>query len=397
MSQLAGAPWAITLKLRLMYFLFYGAVAIYILFFAPYLKGLGFTGEQISLVMIASPFVGIIATLGWATLADRLRAATTALRWCTAASLLPLLALPFVETPWAIGGIIVLHNLAAPACVPLIDSVAFEVLRANGGNYSRARLFGTVGSTFAVQGLGLLLTARGERAGDLVMPLALVALAVGLAAVAQTLPHAPPADRRPTLGDLRSLIRDRRLQLFIGVCILHWLATTPYELLFGVYLRDHGMSSRSMGIALIAGNVAEIAMMYMMPAIERRWSVRALLAVAFAAMAVRWALLATAHTALAVALLQILHGAVGGLFWGTVVRAIGDFVPQRLRVTGHALFAAVVVGSGSTFGFWLAGLGYDHLRGAGPLFSFASLLELAPLVLVLVVGRRFHARTQEAT
>lgn len=386
-----AARWTTELKLRSMYFLFYGAVAIYLLFFSPYLKGLGFSGAQISRVMIASPFVGIVATLVWATLADRLRAATTALRWCTAASLLPLLALPFVRSPWAVGCVIVLHNLAAPACVPLIDSVAFEVLRARGGSYSRTRLFGTVGAMFAVQGLGLLLTARGERAGDGVVPFALVGMVAALALVAQVLPQAPPAERPPDLRDLQTLARDRRLRLFLLVCVLHWLAMTPYELLFGVYLRDHGLSSRSMSVALIAGNVAEIAMMYAMPALERRWSVRPLLAAAFAAMAARWALLASVQTAGGVAMLQILHGAIGGLFWGTVVRAIGDFVPRRLRVTGHALFASVVVGGGGTLGFWLAGLGYDHLRGAGPLFQLASLLELVPLLLVALAGRRLHA------
>jgi MFS transporter, PPP family, 3-phenylpropionic acid transporter len=388
----APSPWRVAITLRLMYALFYGAVAVYVLFFAPYLKGLGFTGEQISLVTLASPFIGIVANLAWASLADRKRAASSALRWCTAAALLPLLALPLARTPLQVAVLLVLHNLAAPACVPLIDSVAFEVLRASGtGSYARTRLFGTVGAMVAVQTLALLLTARGDRAGDVAMPIALVALVAGLALVAQLLPDAPPADRPPTAHDLRALARDRTLRLFMVVCVLHWLAGTPYELLFGVYLRDLGLSSSAMGVALICGNVAEIAMMYALPWLERRWSVRPLLAAAFLATALRWALLATAQTALAVSLLQVLHGLVLGLFWGTVVRAIGDLVPQRLRVTGHALFGSVVVGGGSTLGFWLAGLGYDRLGGAGPLFTIASGLELVPLVLVLAVGARFAA------
>ncbi|XYH99413.1 MFS transporter [Sorangium sp. So ce1128] len=396
-GQGGGALFLTGLKLKLFYFLFYGAVGVYVMFFAPYLRGLGFTGDQIGLVTMLSPSVGIAATLAWAVIADRIGAATRALRLCAVVALLPLLYLPFARTPLAVGAVIVLHNLAAPAIVPLIDSVTFEWLRARGaGSYTRTRLFGTLGGLAVVQGLGMVLTSRGERTGDIAMPIALLGIVAAYALLAQTLPPAPPADRPPNARDLRALAGDGRLRLFLLVCVLHWVSFAPYDLLFGVFLRDRGMPSSFMGLGLAGGSIAEALMMFVFPALERRFKVGPLLAMAFAGMAVRWGLLSVSHGALSIAVLQILHGVAAGLFWGAVVRGIGDLVPARLRVTGHALFAAVVVGGGNTIGYRLAGIGYDRLGGAGALFGLAMFLELVPLALVLLLGRRFNPEGRHA-
>jgi PPP family 3-phenylpropionic acid transporter len=385
--------WFTGLKLKLFYFLFYGAVGIYVLFFAPYLRGLGFTGEQIGRVTLLSPLVGIASTLVWAVIADRIGAATRALRWCAAVALLPLLYLPFARTPLAVAAVVVLHNLGAPALVPLIDSVTFEWLRARGaGSYSRTRLFGIFGTFAAAQSLGYLLSLRGERTADVAMPLSLIAVVAGYTFLAQTLPSAPPSDRLPNVRDLSSLLRDNRVRWFLLVCALHWLGFAPYDLLFGVFLRDRGLPSSLLGTVLLGGGVAEALMMYFFPALERRFTVRTLLAFSFVSMAVRWALLSTSHALVSIVALQVLHGAAAGLFWATVVRGIGDLVPARLRVTGHALFGAVVVGGGNTLGYLLAGIGYDALHGASALFGIAAVVELVPLTLVLLLAHRLDPR-----
>jgi len=388
-----AAGWATGALLKSFYFFFYGAVGCYLAFFAPYLRGLGFSGEQLSLVQMVGPVVGLVATLGWAAVADRLRAATLALRWCCLLALVPLFFLPWARTPLQVAAVLLVHDLAAPALVPLIDSVTFEWLKGREeGNYSRTRLFGTLGGLVLVQGLGLVLSARGDRPGDIAMPLLLLACVAGYTLVAQALPAAPPADRPPNLRDLRGLGDNGRLRLLLGVCLLHWLCYAPYDLLFGVFLRDLGLPSSVNGLVLAGGTLAEMLVLAAFPALERRLSVGSLLALVFAGSVLRWGLLSSTTSTLAIAALQLLHGALSGLFWATVVKTIGALVPARLRVTGHALFAAVVVSGGNTLGYRLAGLGYDQLGGSGRLFAIASVLELVPLLVVLLLGRRLTSK-----
>lgn len=383
-------------KLKAFYFLFYGSVGIYAIFFTPYMRGLGFSGSDIAVVTVLGPLVGSVGALGWGLVADRLEATTRTLRWCMIATLVPLLFLPFARTPWTLACVNVLQDVSAPACVPLIDSLTFEWLKANrGGSYTRVRLFGALGGLATVQGLGLLLTARGERPGDRAFPITLVAIVATLAVLTQLLPEAPPRDRPPNVRDLGKLSRNRSLQLLLLISALHWICIAPYDLLFGVFLRQRGLPSSLSATVLVGGSVAEAVMLFAFPALERRFNVRPLFGAAFVVMGVRWWVLAHSHGLLVIAPVQVLHGVAVGLFWGTMVQTIGHIVPARLRVTGHALFAAVVVGGGNTVGYALAGIGYSHFGGVAELFQIAAGLEAVPLVLLLLVGRRFDVRKLE--
>ncbi|MGL4745833.1 MAG: MFS transporter [Dermatophilaceae bacterium] len=397
MTPSASAAWT-GAKLKAFYFLFYGSVGIYVMFFAPYLRGLGFSGAEIGFVTVLGPFVGIVGALCWAVVADRWGATTRTLRWCTMAALAPLVFVPFARTPQEFAAIIVLHNAFAPACVPLIDSLTFEWLRTEQrGNYTRVRLYGALGGLATVQGVGLLLTLRGERTADIVFPVAWLSIVAAIAALAQTLPEAPPRDRPPKVRDLVRLSRSPSLRLFLFICLLHWICLAPYDLLFGVFLRDRGLPSSFAATVLVGGSLAEAAMMFAFTALHKRIGIRSLFGAAFVVMGVRWWLLSESYGPIAIATVQVLHGAAVGLFWGTMVQAVGHIVPARLRVTGHALFAAVVVGGGNTVGYYLAGIGYDQFGGVDQLFRLAAVFEVAPLALLLLVGRRFDAHDGSLT
>jgi PPP family 3-phenylpropionic acid transporter len=63
-------------------------------------------------------------------------------------------------------------------------------------------------------------------------------------------------------------------------------------------------------------------------------------------------------------------------------------VPAPLRATGQALFSAVVFGIGNGVGYQLAGLGLDHFGRAAPLFAWAGLIELMPLLGAVFLMRK---------
>src|SRR5690242_4320443 len=108
-------------RLRLFYFCYYGAVGALLPYFAPYLRGLGFTGSEIGLVQMVSPLVAAPVALGWSTFADRVgnpaRLLAAASAWAAAA----LLLLPFARAPLAVGAVLLLHALGDRAVIPLVD------------------------------------------------------------------------------------------------------------------------------------------------------------------------------------------------------------------------------------------------------------------------------------
>jgi PPP family 3-phenylpropionic acid transporter len=372
-------------RLRWLYFLYYASVGTFLSYFAPYLRGLGFSGEEIGAVTFAQQAVAAPAALVWGGIADRLGAPARALSFCSAGMLLAISGLPFARTPAQVGAVLVLSALFSGAVVPLVDSTTVETIRRQPGpSYARTRLWGSVGFVITAQGLGLLLAARGDRPADRAMPFAYLGCVAGFTLLAQALPPMQAHPRRPHWRDALLLLRERRLLFLLAICAAHWTACAPYHLLFGVLVRDLGLPSSVTGAGLAAGVTAELFALLAFPALLRRFSLRALFASAFAGSALRWALLARVHGPLPLVTLQLFHALSFGLFWGCSVEGMQRVVPVPLRATGQALFSALVFFGGNALGYALSGAGYGRFGSAAPLYSGAAAVELLPLLLLLL-------------
>ncbi len=377
-------------RLRLVYFLYYGAVGITLPYFAPYLRDLGFSGSAIGTVLMLAPLVAPAAALGWAALADRTGAPERMLRLATMVSLAAAVFLPVARTPLAVGAVLLFQSVGDRAVVPLLDSLTMEhVRRSPGHGYSRIRLGGSLG--FAVLALlgGGLLAWRGDRPADPLVPWLILSLVAGYAVAVRGLPHAEPVSGdRPGWLAVRTLLGDRRLLLLLAGGAVHWLACAPYHLFFGLLVRDRGLPPAVTGLGMGAGVLAEMAVLLAFPWLAGRWSLKGLLATAFAGSALRWLALSRAESAAAVISLQLLHGLTFGLFWSCSVEAMSRLVPATLRATGQALFTAVVFGAGNAIGYQLSGLALDHYGRAAPLFAWAGAIELLPLLGVAFLMRQ---------
>jgi MFS transporter, PPP family, 3-phenylpropionic acid transporter len=379
-------------RLRAFYFLYYGYVGATLGFVAPYLRGLGFSGDQIGAATTVAQLVAAPAALLWGHAADRFAARPAVLRVCAAGALGALSFLPFARTPLAVAAVLAAHSLFAGAVVPLVDSVSVEwAATSPGRSYARTRVFGSIGFVVVAGAAGLLFSARGERAADPLMPWSAVACVAGYAAVAQLLRGDPrSADSRaaPSLRGAARLLADPALLLVLASCALHWIALAPYHLMYGVLVRDRGLPSRVTGLGLSVGVLAEVAVLFAFPSLSRRVSLPALLAASCAANAMRWLLVARAQSAAALVALQLFHGIGFGAWWGSSVEAMRRVVPLAMRATGQALFSAVVFGGGNAIGYALSGVGYQRFGSASPLFAIAAAVELLALAVALPLAAR---------
>ena len=368
-------------RLRAFYFLAYAGVGTWLSYFAPYLRGLGFSGEDIGFVTMVQQLTLVPWALFWGAVGDRLASPVRALRICVAGVAVAVLALPFARTPLPMACVLIAAAIFSGGVVPLVDSTTVEAVRLE---YGRTRLWGSVGFVLSAQAMGFLLAWRGERPADPAMPLAYIGCVVAYAILAQTFPATAPSGERAHFRDAAALLRSKALLFILAICAVHWVALAPYHLLFGVLVRDLGMSSRVTGIATALGVVAEVFALLVFPRLEARFGLRALFAASFAGSIVRWLLLWQARSPAALVLLQLFHAFTFGLYWGCAVEAMQRIVPGRLRATGQSLYSAVVFGGGNALGYALAGAGYDRLGGVPKLFACAAGLELLPLALLLL-------------
>ncbi len=376
-------------RLRSFYFLYYCSSGAYLPYISQYLRGIGFLGEQIGMVQMSGPLIAIPAALLWAGFAGRLAQPTRALHLATVWSFVALCFLPIARTPLAVGAVVLLYGFADRAIIPFVDSIALEQVRAQPGlAYGRLRLFGSLGFIVVAQGLGYLLSLRGDRPGDLAVPVAVLLGAGAYLLVARTLPGLVAPSTQPRLAyDAGKLLRDPRLALLLLAGAIHWGSCAPFHLLYGVLVPDLGFSSKFTGLGMAVAVSAEMGGLFSFPLLERRFSLGTLLAASFAGTSLRWLLLSHSGSLATIVGLQALHGLTMGTFWGATMSVMGRIVPARLRVVGQALITALIFGLGNGAGYLLAGAGYDRFGDVRPLFEVAALVELVPLALSLVLYR----------
>ena len=377
------------------YFFYFLSVGVSMPFFPPFLRGLGLSGRQIATVLSVLPLLNVGMPFLWAWTADQTRrhARILAITCCGAGlGFVPLVAATRFAPVFAsyAGAALFLAGIGS-----LLDGLAITRVRA-GADYGRIRVWGSIGYIVSATGMGAVLTARGGHPADRLVPAAIAATLLATFAIAARLRGTGEAGGRPRLRDVRRLLGDRRLRLLLTVAPLHWIGCAPYNIFFGIFVRDRHLSPLVLGAALSMGVVAEMLALLGFTRLRAVFAVETLLVFAFAGTALRWALMPLAVHAGAGALvgLQLFHGLTFGLFWGAGIAWIGETVPPALRATGQSLFVMSMLGIGNVLGYVVTGWVYDLGGGVGPAFLGAALLELVPLALV-VRARRLHRRVAQ--
>jgi len=324
--------------------------------------------------------------LAWAYLADRTHRHDRVLRVVVGGAWLGFLPMLFARRFNVIFAVWALYAMFSVAVGGLAD--AFAVARVRGGAiYGRLRLWGSVGYVVAAVAVGALLSARGQSA-DRLVPLAMW-LALGCAfAAAFGLRGPGEAAARPRGADVKALLRDPRLRVLLAIAALHWICLTPYNVYFGVFLRDLGLAPLSWALAYSIGVVMEVFVLMTFHRLQIRFRLDTLLAAAFAVSAARWLAIAAVRAPAGLIALQALHGMTFGMFWSAAIALVADTVPASLRATGQALLV-MSINLGGALGNAITGRIYDA-HGSRLLFVLAAVGELAPLAVAIGARRRLR-------
>lgn len=379
------------------YALWFISVGIVTPYLAPYLRGRGLSGTQIATVLSLVPLCNLGVPFGWAWLADRTHRHERVLRVvCFGSALGVTLLLRSADYPGVLlgFGVFALFSVGAG---PLVDTLAVA-LSHEGRGYGRTRLWGSIGFLVAAALGGLVLTWRGQRAADPMVP-GLMLMGILSAGVASLFVkgHANPPPARPHLSEVGRLLKDGRFRLLLLVGMLHWMNLAPYNGFFGLLLLNRNLTPAVAGAAFAVGVIAEGAILFWFANLRAHFRLETLLGVSFALTAVRWLVVWRTRSEGVIIGIQVLHGLTFGLFWITGIAMLNDYVPKQLRATGQALLLAAMFGCGSLAGYHATGLILETTHQVGPAFLAAGLLELLPLGLLVWGSRALRRQRSERT
>lgn len=374
--------------LRTFYFCAFISVGISTPYLSPYLRDLGLTGHQIASVLSMIPLANLGVPLLWGWIADRTHRHERVLRGVCLGSAVGMLALWRERRFEGVLGAYGLFAVFNVGIGPVVDALTVSS-SPEGRGYGRVRMWGSFGFLVAAAAGGVLLTLRGSRPADPLVPLLMAGGLLTAAVVALRL-EAPPARPvgRPHVTEIGALFGDRRFRLLLAAGTLHWMNLAPYNGFFGLFLRGRHLPPAVGGAAFVAGVLAEGLALFWFTALRARFRVETLLAISFGGTVVRWLMVSRATSALALVALQTLHGLTFGLFWISGIALLNDCVPRPLRATGQALYLMGIFGVGSLAGYHATGWVLDRWHDVAPAFLGAGLLEVLPFGMMLAAARR---------
>lgn len=367
------------MRISIFYFAFFAFVGVFLPFFSPYLRGLGFDGKEIAVVSSLPYLLMMVAPPLWGFLADRTRRPTVLLKVAAAGAALSLAPLLAVRSVWAVAVVIAVHGVFQTSISSLADPIALAEARRIGVDFPRLRLWGSVGFVVAVTLFGAHLDHGGELRDVVIFG---VGLALVHSLVALTLRPAGVGVPAPRVRDAVQLAADPVFFLFLVAASLHWAGLSPFHLLFAVHVEDLGLSPQVVGVGFGLAVSAEVVVMWQFRRLRGRVPLFAILAGSFIASALRWYAVSQTDDGLWLTLIQVVHGVSFGAFYAAAIAHLERVVPDELLATGRALFAAVVFGLGGALGNAVAGITYDLGGGSLAFLGGSVFAAVAPLFLL---------------
>ncbi len=368
------SPQSLHTRLGGYYFFYYATVGAFMPYWSPYLEARGFTATQIGVAYALSGVSRAVMPFLWGWLGDHSGQRIQLVRWCSVASLALFLLIPFVDGVWAITAAMLAYNLFWQALLSQFETVSMVHLARTGGDYSRVRLWGSVGFVVAVLSLGPLL----DLWGILPLPWLVGVLFAGMAASSYLVPETAPVPHDPAvpIAGIGTVIRRPEVIALLAACLCSQMSFAPYYNFFTLFLERHGHARSLAGVLWSVAVVAEIVLFVYMSRIITKVGARQLLLFAMAATVLRWLLtVALADSFAALVVIQLSHALTFGAYHACAMHYVFRLFPARLQGRGQALYNASAYGIGGSLGSLGAGAIWDHVRPEAT-FLVAALIAL---------------------
>jgi PPP family 3-phenylpropionic acid transporter len=136
------------------------------------------------------------------------------------------------------------------------------------------------------------------------------------------------------------------------------------------------------------GVVAEIVVFFFMVGLLRRFGLRTILLLSFAAAIARFLMIGWGvDNVPLIVVAQLLHGLTFGAYHAAAIAAVNRWFPGRCQARGQALYSSLSFGAGGLLGSLLSGWSWDAW-GAASTYTMSSAFALLGLFFVAVGVKR---------
>lgn len=345
------------------------------------------TGAEIGAVLALAQAARIVTGPAIAYWADGAADRRTPMRIVAIAALIAYAAFFFLAREfWSL---LILGFIAlslTQAMTPLVEAVTLRATAQGRMSYGVARGIGSVAFIVANIAGGFLVARFGLGA---VVIWVIAGLVVVIASAWLGLPSDPPPPRKPRAeraGEISALVRNRRFLIVIVACGLIQSAHAFYYGFSTMAWRAQHLPDGLIGMLWAFGVAVEVAFLWSLPSIERRFPPETLILIGAGGAVLRWLAMGWAPTGWPLWGLQAMHALSFAAAHVGAMRLIHRETPETSAAMGQTLYAVLSGGILMGASTMLSGVLYDAIGARGYWAMAAIALAGGLLALLLLEG-----------
>jgi len=315
---------------------------------------------------------------GW--LADRSGERVKWVRITSFFGVLGFVGIFWANTFYSIFFVMMAMSIFTSSTLPLVESLTLSHLEANKANsdYSRIRLWGSLGFIFASLVLGFFIDNSGAKA--LIYGLLVAQIIIFL--LSFVIPDKVIMLQEGKKRSIWGVLKKTEVIILLTGCALMVSSHGLLYNFYSIFLQEQGYSNTIIGILWSIGVVFEILIFIMMPMILKEITLKSVLLISLLFAVVRFFLIGSFADSLPILIFaQIMHAATFGSFHVASIQLISNFFNNEHQARGQSLYNSVTYGVGGTIG----GLGGGYLIdywGTANTFVFSATLPLLGFIII---------------
>lgn len=371
-------------RLSSFYFFYFALLGCISPYWGLFLDGRGYSAQEIGELMALFGLVRIIAPNIWGALGDYSGRRMALLRLGCAMCALIFINIFWVSSFFTMALIMVGYGFFWAAVLPQFEVVTLNYLQEKTDDYSKIRIWGSVGFVVFVLLLGAVFDFISVQYLPVFMLLLLGLIFLSSTTIkGQELTH----DHVESVGFL-SLVKRPEVMGFLLAAFLMQLSHGAYYTFFSLFLEKAGYSNTLIGVLWAVGVIAEVLVFLVVHRLFKTINYKTVLVVSLLLAAIRWYF--TAHfvdVLWLLILLQLTHAATFGTMHAVSMHYIHQYFQGKHQGQGQALFSSLTYGAGGAVGAVASGYVWEWDFGV-TMFELSAMSALVGAFIAWVWVKR---------
>ncbi len=358
------------------YFFFFAGGGALIPYLVLYYQDVGIDKQGIGYILAATTIANLIGAPFWSSLADGLHIHKVLLPFAAFSAIIPAYLLSRADQFLSLLILIMIQVFLIAPLVPLTDNAVLEMLGDDRPTYGKLRLWGGVGFGVAGWLSGEMIEHHGF---DVVFAL-YIALMIMTGFTVMQLPSPKPSPSEPFFHNLRQLLTNNTMRVFLAAVFLMGICNTFIFSYFALFMDAIGADEGLIGLSVAAASLSELPIFFLSAWLIRQFTARGVLTIALSMFALRSLLTSFISDPNLGVVVQLLHGPSFSAFWAAGVVFVFEIAPPRLRATAQAGLGMMVFGLSGAIGAPIGAALFDHF-GPIVMYRFGAVMGLISILL----------------